>query len=401
MLSSFKLPDLVLGVSIKADTAGAREAARQLRTAVQSEMNKLTPVGGGGGGGTGGGGGGRGGGSATALAAMGIGSQVGSQISQITSQAGVNYHQILENINRNFPYNPVERQREQALLDQFAAGLNQAERQREKQKVGRAQRASLTPTYNPRSGLQGYGGVPMPAPIDVAKSIKAGARAAAPAVTKATAAAVKNGSIKGFVSSASYMRGVWGLVITGIIVGAFRTAIAAMAPSLSYIRTTGTQEGRYGDFSTNLSQIEVLLKNVGIQFGLMVIDLYELDKAMSDIIPVLVQIANLFEWMGKQEWIKTIIKLNELSQVNFQIAKWGLGFFAKGANEGTGGVDLGQGMAMSKLAGAAMEGSVAAYRTIQGTMMKYASETAKNTKEAAGALKKILDRAPEMGVVMG
>jgi len=241
----------------------------------------------------------------------------------------------------------------------------------------------------------------MPAPIDVAKSIKAGARAAAPAVTKATAAAVKNGSIKGFVSSASYMRGVWGLVITGIIVGAFRTAIAAMAPSLSYIRTTGTQEGRYGDFSTNLSQIEVLLKNVGIQFGLMVIDLYELDKAMSDIIPVLVQIANLFEWMGKQEWIKTIIKLNELSQVNFQIAKWGLGFFAKGANEGTGGVDLGQGMAMSKLAGAAMEGSVAAYRTIQGTMMKYASETAKNTKEAAGALKKILDRAPEMGVVMG
>jgi hypothetical protein len=66
------------------------------------------------------------------------------------------------------------------------------------------------------------------------------------------------------------------------------------------------------------------------------------------------------------------------------------------------GVDLGGGGGLSsRMGGAALEGSVEAYRTIQGTLMRYAAETAKNTKEAAGALKQILNRAPAMGVVAG
>jgi hypothetical protein len=66
--------------------------------------------------------------------------------------------------------------------------------------------------------------------------------------------------------------------------------------------------------------------------------------------------------------------------------------------EGKGGISGRSGMS-SKMSGAMLEGSVEAYRTIQGTMMRYAAETAKNTRETTGVLRRILERAPEMGVV--
>jgi len=80
-----------------------------------------------------------------------------------------------------------------------------------------------------------------------------------------------------------------------------------------------------------------------------------------------------------------------------KMAGWVLG---KMGIKPSAGVDLGGGMS-TRLPGAALEGSVEAYRIIQGTLMRYAAETARNTKETAGALKEIINRAPAMGVVPG
>jgi hypothetical protein len=48
-----------------------------------------------------------------------------------------------------------------------------------------------------------------------------------------------------------------------------------------------------------------------------------------------------------------------------------------------------------------MQGSVEAYRIVQQTLVNYASQTARNTKETAEYLKQIMERAPAMGVVPG
>jgi len=105
-------------------------------------------------------------------------------------------------------------------------------------------------------------------------------------------------------------------------------------------------------------------------------------------------------WLGQNEWIGKIVRWsNELNPV---MAPTNMFFkLLKLLPTGEGGVDLGSGLPGGRMAGAMLQGSVEAYRTIQQTMMNYAAQTAKNTKDTAEAMKKILERAPQMGVVAG
>ena len=64
------------------------------------------------------------------------------------------------------------------------------------------------------------------------------------------------------------------------------------------------------------------------------------------------------------------------------------------------GWELGGGTS-PKTAGATLEGSAAAYQIIAGTWMRYQGEIARNTKNMAENIQKIVNRSPDMGVVTG
>ena len=247
----------------------------------------------------------------------------------------------------------------------------------------------------------------MPAPIDVAKSIKAGARAAAPAITKTLSKATAAGTAQGFMSSVGIFRSLWGLVITAMIVSTVKTMIAAMMPAIKYIRATGTTTGEYGQFSKQMTEFGAVWENLKVQFGLMVISVGDLVSTVGEIIPLMIKLSELFSYIADNEIFKMVAK-TMLTPVMFNpwlLKAWNWATDKMGVGNGWGGKELPKklddNLPGAKVAGAAMEGSVEAYRTIQGTMMRYAAETAKNTKVAADALQKIMQRAPEMGVVAG
>jgi hypothetical protein len=213
------------------------------------------------------------------------------------------------------------------------------------------------------------------------------------AVDNATAKGTQVGLLKGLRKALRLWHFLIGGLITGFIVGGVKRM---MSPALQYIRNTGTTTGRYGRFSNAMEATPSALRNVNVQFGLMAIQLLNLDDAMQGFNRILVQTGSVMAWLGEQKWLKAIL-LSHPNVLGLRALNWALGKLPTGK----GGVDLGGGGFSGRMAPAALQGSVEAYRIIQGNLMNYAAATARNTKQTVDALNKIIERAPAMGVVAG
>jgi hypothetical protein len=220
-----------------------------------------------------------------------------------------------------------------------------------------------------------------------------------PATKKAAAKAVGEGTQVGLLQGLKKALRLWHFLIGGLIVGlVVGGAKRMLGPALGYIRATGTTTGRYGRFSAEAYGANVALRNVSVQFGLMAIEVFRLDAVLSDFNRALVQLGSAFAWIGK----------NVGGLLSFLAKVTGLGLLLKAINiilkalpTGAGGVNLGAGGLSSKMAPAALQGSVQAYSILQGNLLNYAAATARNTKQTVDALNKIIERAPQMGVVAG
>lgn len=375
MITSFKLPDLVLGVNIRADVRGAKAAARQLRNAVASEFARA------GGAGLAG----LGGGAAAAAAAGGgmlapflgsaLGSMIGTQagggrgmmpfLPQLTGKAGppllgLGGKPIIDVRNRtgmlSWPNQFRKYLRDKDLVDEMVGKL-----------------------------------------VDFAGFIGQGARGLFTRMFTGTSAAVGKGTQVGLLSGLRKSLRLWHFLIGGLIIGTVvGGAKRMMGPALQYIRNTGTTTGRYGAFSNAAEATPSALRNVSVQFGLMAIELLDLDKALQGFNRVLVQTGSVMAWLGQQKWLKLLLQSSGnvawLKLINQVLNK---------LPTGKGGVDLGKGGFSSRMAPAALQGSVQAYSILQGNLMNYAAATARNTKQTVDALNKIIERAPQMGVVAG
>jgi hypothetical protein len=368
VISSFRLPDLVLGDAIKADTSGSRQAAQELKKSIQREMGVI--------------GGGRGGGMGGALLAGAVAGGVGGQ----AATAGV--VPAINRVANN--WRTVALAIHQANRKIFAAAQAAAS-------VGNI--AEVTRLSDIMAGGHAGGLRAAQARYAASKAAGGATATAAAAAGGAAATAAAATSSRGILASLRSFRSIWHLIIGVLIVGTIMEAVKSLLPALDYIRKVRPQ-GRYGVFGEQADIMQATLRNVGVQWGLMIIQLLELDKVLAAFNDRLVQLGSLFGWIGENKGIAWLIKTLISANPNMQMLKF-LNWIASQLPQGNGGIDLGAGGPGARLGGAALEGSVEAYRTIQGTLMRYAAETAKNTKEAAGALKQILNRAPAMGVVAG
>jgi hypothetical protein len=372
MITSFKLPDLVLGVNIRADVTGARAAARQLRNAVASEFARAGGMGAAGIGAAGGAGGVGGavlaGSAVIAQSVSGLNTQLDAAIASLNAWKqkvpGAPKEPTGEPFDAASFINPNFGKRGGGMR----AGQGKGSWQNQYERV-----ASMGLVYN--------------------RAI----RVWVPAVEKATNTATAKGTQTGLLKGLRKALRLWHFLIGGLIVGAVVGGVkGALSPALQYIRNTGTTGGRYGAFAEHAGNTPSALRNVRVQFGLMAIQLLELDQVCREFNHILVQLGSAFEWLGKQSWLKRGIEAQKYSLWNLPwTVLWRALQYVPG---GTGGTDLGSGNRMG-FGGGALEGSVEAYRTIQGRMMDYAAQTARNTAEMSAAMQKILDRGPAMGVV--
>lgn len=392
MISSFRLPDLVLGVAIKADTSGSRQAAQELKSSLQKEMGSI---------------GGRGGGMGSALLS---GAVAGSVVSSTANKVAATIAKTVEEIRKDIWKKIIAEAKPsakgplrggQAFSEVFARDWKGPGNWRFgdwRNSLGavqwRARQAQLSAELNP------FGRKPATDISRMVASSAAGATATAAAAAggaaAAAAAAKKSG---GILASLRSFRSIWHLIIGVLIVGTIMQVVKTLLPALDYIRKVRPQ-GKFGVFGEQADIMQATARNVSVQWGLMIIQLLELDKVLAAFNDRLIQLGSLFGWLGENKGIAFLVKTLLSANPNIQMLKF-LNWAASKLPQGNGGIDLGAGGPSARLGGAALEGSVEAYRIIQGTLARYAAETAKNTKEAAGALKQILNRAPAMGVVPG
>lgn len=375
MLTSFKLTPLVLGVTIRADTTGARQAAQELRRAVAREFARAgglgisgvpgaAAIGGGGGGAVAGLLGG-------AAAASLLGGRGAPKLLPEATALQTDYRRSLNQLTILRGLAGASRKIAMAAFD--AKKLNWQDRWTEMMGFQAAAQAAAGVAHEYRRKLGG-----------------------------AVNAGVEQGTTKGFLASLKsnfrLFKNFWTLIIGTLILGTIQKSIQAMQPALRYIRATGTTTGRYGAFSQEARESASAVANVKVQFGLMTIQLLKLDEQLRGFNRLMVQLGSVMAWLGESEWMSRLVRLAQIIPL---APTYLAGQLMQLLPTGSGGVDLGNGLPGSRMAGAMLQGSVEAYRTIQQTMMNYAAQTARNTKDTADAVKKILERAPQMGVVAG
>lgn len=393
-MTPFRLPDLVLGVSIVADTSGARQAGRDLKNAVNQGFN--------GPGGGGGGGGGAGGG--------GLGTFGGSLLGSLIGTGGLRDWKTAEGriaklkgfmakpvkstlllpspsalVRRGRGGHPGEREAQYATIDApnlfykkaipSAASVAGAAKSAAKTMAGQAKAMA--------SGLKGVWG-----------------RFAKTALSSGMFAALSKGNIMGMLLK--FGKVFWPLLIVALVAALFAKVVyPAVKAAFGYIRNVGAR-GKYGEFGQEAASTPTLLKNAQVQFGLMAITLLNLNSVLVNVNLGLMRLGTVFSFIadhplgfkmammasGIGAFIVAVPYILDLLEF---VTRW---------IPTTGGKDLGAGRS-GKLGGAMLEGSVEAYSTIQGTMQRYAAQTAKNTKESSDALKRILARGGDMGVVPG
>lgn len=379
MISSFRLPDLVLGVSVRADTSGAKQAARDLKRAVQQEF----------GGAGGGGGGGGGGGFLGATSGAAIGATFGRQ--------------IIGGIGKAFRRSPVTASGQKLLTARRIAGLLPPAT--EKQQWAGTLRWPSVPggTLLPKGETAVRGGGTL---LNLLSGAGLGkAFSGLGGTVKKVAGLAGLGRIAGLVGSLG-KAGIIGAIIAAIALAIYisvKVYVKALKAALTYIRNSGVgTEGKFGNFgrfAETLDEFSAAWANVWAQIGLAIIQIFELERILPPLTNMLIMFASALSWLSDQKWFKFMMQraAGPLADPNLWKA---MGWLMDKMPKGEGGKDLGRRMS-ANMAPAALEGSVAAYSMIRGTMIRYAAETARNTKVAADALQKIMQRAPELGVVAG
>jgi len=518
MLTSLKLPDLVLGVSIRADTTGARQAARDLRNAVNREFGRAM-------GGPGGGGGGHGnvisnllgpamGGGVAAKQIQGVSSQLAAQARGIGALMSTSFLEPAAALSKEFAtlkalvlstggtfkarttdtgatLAEMTNARGQRMFTHVPMGkslsdVNPPPMNPAAQIAANAAAVKALTTPEPwrfgdwRNGPGGQEWRMRQAQIakelghNVSTAVTGGAAKAVGGIASNVAKGVDLGTLKGFKNAFRSIRSMWHLLSTVIvgtmIIGTMKTLFKYVMSASRYIKASGLG-GEYGEFNRNLYIMRALLANISIQFGLMLIAVFKLGDVFESLEPVMIRTASLFQWIAESPRAQILLLIGAIFALSAAMALFavvaalaffallamagvslvagltafvyvllaivvtlallyaglvaigsiinkirGQAFFAGGNKqvlgnalewimsfipEGAGGI-AGAGAGMStKMGGAMLEGSVEAYRTIQGTMMRYAAETAKNTRETTGVLREILNRGADMGVVAG
>lgn len=353
MISTFRLPDLVLGVSIRADTTGARQAAQQLKAAVSSQFGAVA-------------GGGTGSGFGTGLGA-GIGAGIGTGLSR--------------SIGRG----------------RLAAALNPKPRLLLPEPSLQMKQIAAAAGFSPSRGAAKTVAAELKAATESASKTAKGVAGAGGWWAALGASFARGGIMRGIAMAA---RRFWPLLIV-LVAWEFvkHVMIPAIRSAIGYIRASGAK-GAFGEVGRQASYVPVLLRNVAVQFGLMWIEMLNLLPVLEDFNAILIRMASLANFAREQKWLGTAARVS--MGLNPYVAWFkGINWLVQKLPLGGGGADLGSAGRSPKLAGAYLEGSVEAYSAIRGSMQRYAADTARNTKETSETLKKILARAPEMGVVAG
>ena len=384
MISSFRLPDLVLGVSIRADTTGARQAAQQLKAAIGSQFGSAGGVGGGTAGGR----------FLGNLLGSGAGGLLGAAATRALLPAP-KMKQLVATMTKTMTFEVED-------------GLKKSARQLKTKSSG------LLPYPAPLGFRKKMGTPPTYNISNLAAGVGAGKAASAAAGAGAKAAAGSSGwwtNLGATFAGGHMMRGIkmaakkfWPLLIVLLAYEFIKhVMVPAIKAATGYIRRSGAT-GYYGEYGRRISETPVLLKNVQVQFGLMAITLLDLLPIMESLNAGLMRLGTVFGWMAKHPaMIKSQLAGMGAIGAYLVALPYVMKFVAWATKwlPDTGGQDLGTGGRSPKLAGAMLEGSVEAYSTIRGTMQRYAADTARNTRETSETLKKILARGPEMGVVAG
>ena len=403
MIPSFRLPDLVLGVALKADVSGSRQAAQDLKRSIQKEMGVVS----------GGGGGGRGGGvGGSLLAGAAAVSAVSAAANKVAKTAKLRddiWKKIIDDAKPAFR-GPLRGG--QAFNNVFArdwkgpAGTRFGDWRNSFGAIQwRAKQAQVAAELNTLGRKPATDISRMVATSKAASSATA-ATAAAAGIKAATRSGNWWATLGASFAQGNITRGIamaakrfWPLLIV-LLAWEFikHVMIPAIKAAVGYIKRSGAG-GTLGEFGKRAGETPVLLKNVAVQFGLMWIELLNLLPVLEDFNAILIRVASLVNYVREQKWLSAASRMS-MSLNPYVMWFKGLNWLIQKIPLGSGGADLGAGRS-PKLAGAYLEGSVEAYSNIRGTMQRYAADTARNTKETSDTLKKILARAPEMGVVAG
>jgi hypothetical protein len=462
MISSFRLPDLVLGVSIRADVTGAKQAARDLKNAVGRELGTTGgTTGGRGGGGLGAGllggvlgagmlGGGKGKSSGLPMALAG--GPIGNLRSKITANArsiattigtataGIYSASQIGRKPRNrisvppggmfdelgIQWSGFPKRGQRRLYPLFGKASRGILEKYGMKEAGQLNRLGVGNLATTTSGIGSTGS----AGAYWASSLAAGAAGAGiggkAAGVAGAAAGLGNRSkfsprMFNRIGRLAGLGGLGGIGATMMMVVrflgplgfaliaaalAFKMAMSFVVSSLTtatdWIRKMGIHHGEFGNFSAQIDNFTVVWRNLKLEFGLMLIKVFDLGVLLQNITPIFVGVTNALKALAEVP----------LFQKFFDLALLGVPFgflldsgFWKGmnvllGNKPTGNERIGRGTALN-MAPAALEGSAEASRIVNQAVMAYQAETARNTKRCADTLQQILNRAPELGVVPG
>jgi hypothetical protein len=364
MIESFKLPDLVLGVRIRADTTGARRAAQDLSRSVSREINR--PISG-----TPYSGAGRasGGGLGSAMLGSGLGAMLGirglpamkkvSAFNAMSASAGTRGLDVLATINELFGQKATQGYLKfmggdkglLSLVRQFKPAQAQAA-------VGiMGKIALLFGTVGSSRGILGL----------VSKLARATGFSKLGTISRLFPLLAKFGPI--------------GLVLAAIA-GAFMSFVKSLRAASEYIRKSALPKSSiYRRFTDQSDKVSASLTNIWRQLGLMFINVYPLVQLLESLNVTLRGLGSL------TAFLTPIFKLNALINPfvwQIRLLNMALSLLPKFA----GGVSLPQ-ASPGRFAPAATEGSVEAYRIVNQSMSDYAARTATATEQSAGWLRRL------------
>lgn len=445
MISSFRLPDLVLGVRIRADVTGARQAARDLKNAVGRELGT-------GGGTTGGGtGGGFGGGLLGGLLGAGMmgGGKLSSKAPRGIFGGGMGfkskgkYERSISDMGMllalgDGAFSKAEIGAVEKVLG--GKGLSSTAGKtvtafgagklawRNKAKISGTKLAGVLNTLGVKEIAQPYLSA-------LSTGLVAGAVGKSAAGPAAGLGRGSKFSPRMFsrIGRAAGLGGLGGLGATMMMVGrflgplgfaligaalAFKMAMSFVVSSLStatnWIRKMGITAGAFGNFTAQLDNFTVVWRNLKLEFGLMLIKVFDLGSLFQSMIPVIVLLSQLVKEVTETPKAQGFIKgfllkvapwatpegwnaLGEfIGATNPVGAPWG----ATGRSVPTTGPLAGISNSVN-MSPAALQGSMEASRIINQSIMSDTTQTARNTKLCADTLQQILYRSPELLAIHG
>ena len=441
MISSFRLPDLVLGVSIRADVRGAKQAARDLKNAVGRELGTT------GGGSGGGGGGGFGGGLLGGVLGAGmLGGGIKGKVPRANFKGGLGFKKrpgIKGYGGKTLTSSDLIQLLAMKELGFSSVELREVEKVLGSSSLSSTAGKSITPFNAGKlawrnkakisgkrlaEGLHSLGIKEIATPYFSALGLGLVGGAVGSGIEKKAGAAAGIGKRSKFsprmfsrIGRMAGLGGLGGIGATMMMVVrflgplgfaliaaalAFKMAMSFVVSSLttavSWIRRMGIHHGEFGNFSAQIDNFTVVWRNLKLEFGLFLIQVFQLGAILQNIVPIFASVAQAINVLANNKIFRAYMRLAMAiipSGYVFNPQVW------KGANNllgvpNTGNERIGRGTALN-MSPAALEGSAEASRIVNSAVMAYQAETARNTKRCAETLQQILNRAPELGVVPG